>query len=96
MRNGEGGEKFSYTMTVLQTVEDGVYLCDLGSDYSGNMVFVYVDTDDYTKELTGGKKIIEDDTIRVNGNFVETYIYKTASGGSKESLVVKAVYVDIQ
>ena len=96
MRNGEGGEKFSYTMTVIQTVEDGVYLCDLGSSYSGNMVFVYVDTDDYTKELTGGKKIIEDDTIRVYGNFISTYIYETASGGSKESLVVRAVFVDIQ
>ena len=83
-------------MNVLQKVEDGVYLCDLGSDYSGDMVFVYVDTNDYTKEVTGGKKIIENDTIRVYGDFVSTYIYETASGGSKEALIVNAVYVDIQ
>lgn len=96
MRNGEGGEKFSYTMEVVQKVEEGIYLCDLGSSYSGNMVFVYVDTDDFTKELTGGKKIIEDDIIRVYGTFLKTYIYETASGGSKEALIVQAVFVDIQ
>lgn len=96
MRNGEGGENFSYTMKVIQTVDEGVYLCDLGSSYSGNMVFVYMDTNSYTKELTGGQRIIEDDVIRVYGTFESTYIYQTANGESKESLVVKAVFVDIQ
>ena len=83
-------------MEVIQTVEEGVYLCDLGTGYSGNMVFVYMDTDTFTKELTGGNRIIEDDIIRVYGTFKDTYIYETANGGSKESLIVEAAYIDIQ
>ncbi len=97
MRNATGGEKFSYTMKVLQTVEDGtLYLCDLGTSYSGNMVFINVDTNSFTKEIKGGKRIIEDDIIRVYGEFQKTYIYETANGGSKEALIVNAAYIDIQ